>query len=85
MSGIDPEIMVHCLNDDKRVTERVQPIRAFSEERYQAICEEVDKLLAANFIREAEHPKWVSNIVMADLYRLQSPQQGLLKRQLSSP
>ena len=64
MPGIDPEIMVHRLNDDKRVAERVQPRRAFSGERYQAIGEEVDKLLAADFIREAEHPKWVSNVVM---------------------
>ena len=64
MPGIDPEIMVHRLHDDKRVAERVQPRRAFSGERYQAIGEEVDKLLAADFIREAEHPKWVSNVVM---------------------
>ena len=56
MPGIDPEVMVHNLNNEKRVTERVQPRQAFSGERYQAIGEEVDKLLATDFITEAEHP-----------------------------
>ena len=64
MPGIDPEVIVHRLNDDKDFAARVQPRRTFSGDRYLAIGEEVDKLLAANFIREAKHPKWVSNVVM---------------------
>ncbi|KAL2480197.1 RT RNaseH 2 domain-containing protein [Abeliophyllum distichum] len=32
--------------------------------KYEALKEEVDKLLQSNFIREARYPKWVSNPVL---------------------
>ncbi|KAJ4715114.1 Retrovirus-related Pol polyprotein from transposon opus [Melia azedarach] len=38
--------------------------RAFNQERYDAIKEEVDKLLRAGFIRESEYPDWVFNVVL---------------------
>ena len=34
------------------------------EERCKAIKEEVDKLLLANFIREARFSTWLANIIM---------------------
>uniref|UniRef100_A0A2N9GE62 Uncharacterized protein n=1 Tax=Fagus sylvatica TaxID=28930 RepID=A0A2N9GE62_FAGSY len=43
-------------NKDKR--------RVFAPERNNAIMEEVDKLLAANFIREVFYPDWLANVVM---------------------
>ena len=64
MPGIDPEVIVHRLNDDPKVAEKVQARRTFNPERYLAINEEVEKLLTANFIREAKYPKWVANVVM---------------------
>ena len=33
-------------------------------ERYAALKEEVDKLLANKFIREAHYPTWVANLVL---------------------
>uniref|UniRef100_A0A2N9G201 Integrase catalytic domain-containing protein n=1 Tax=Fagus sylvatica TaxID=28930 RepID=A0A2N9G201_FAGSY len=38
--------------------------RVFAPERNNAIMEEVDKLLAANFIREVFYPDWLANVVM---------------------
>ena len=57
-------MIVHRLNDDKTIAEKVQARRAFNPERYLAINEEVEKLLSASFIREAKYPKWVANVVM---------------------
>ena len=57
MPGIDPAVMVHRLNNDKRITKRVQPRREFSGERYQTIREEFEKLIASDFTREAKYPK----------------------------
>ena len=64
MPGIDPDVIVHRLNDDKNIAEKVQARRAFNPNRYLAINEEVKKLLSAGFIREAKYPKWVANVVM---------------------
>lgn len=36
----------------------------FNDERYLAINEEVEKLLATNFIEELEYPKYVSIVVI---------------------
>uniref|UniRef100_A0A2N9EIR5 RNase H type-1 domain-containing protein n=1 Tax=Fagus sylvatica TaxID=28930 RepID=A0A2N9EIR5_FAGSY len=38
--------------------------RFFALERNNAIMEEVDKLLAANFIKEVFYPDWLANVVM---------------------
>lgn len=38
--------------------------KMFYQERYNAINEEMEKLLGARFIREIEYPKWISNVVM---------------------
>ena len=64
MPGIDPDVIVHRLNDDKTIVVKVQARRAFNPERYLAINEEVEKLLLGGFIREAKYPKWVANVVM---------------------
>ena len=41
-----------------------QKRRSFNPERYEAIAEEVDKLLKTGFIREMHYPAWLANIVM---------------------
>ena len=64
MPGIDPDVIVHRLNDDKNIAEKVQARRAFNPIRYLVINKEVEKLLSAVFIREAKYPKWVANVVM---------------------
>ena len=38
--------------------------RIFALERNKAVMDEVNKLLAANFIREVYYPEWLANVVM---------------------
>ena len=64
MVGINPNVMLHRLNinpDHKPVRQKRRPITA---ERYATLKEEVDKLLANKFIREAYYPTWVANLVL---------------------
>ncbi|KAJ4728684.1 Retrovirus-related Pol polyprotein from transposon opus [Melia azedarach] len=49
-----------CESDHTRIVKR----RAFNQECYDVIEEEVDKLLCAGFIRETKYPNWVSNLVL---------------------
>ena len=39
-------------------------MRVFAPERNKVVMDEVEKLLAANFIREVYYPEWLANIVM---------------------
>uniref|UniRef100_A0A2N9HST9 RNA-directed DNA polymerase n=1 Tax=Fagus sylvatica TaxID=28930 RepID=A0A2N9HST9_FAGSY len=52
MPSINPSIISHKLNVDPSLRPIKQKRRVFAPERNNAIMEEVDKLLAANFIRE---------------------------------
>uniref|UniRef100_A0A2N9HHU0 Uncharacterized protein n=1 Tax=Fagus sylvatica TaxID=28930 RepID=A0A2N9HHU0_FAGSY len=65
------ESLVQFLKDNKDVfawSHEDMPVkqkrRVFAPERNNAIMEEVDKLLAANFIREVFYPDWLANVVM---------------------
>uniref|UniRef100_A0A2N9I2V6 Reverse transcriptase domain-containing protein n=1 Tax=Fagus sylvatica TaxID=28930 RepID=A0A2N9I2V6_FAGSY len=64
MPGINPSIISHKLNVDPSLRLVKQKRRVFAPERNNAIMEEVDKLLAANFIREVFYPDWLANVVM---------------------
>uniref|UniRef100_A0A2N9IAH4 Uncharacterized protein n=1 Tax=Fagus sylvatica TaxID=28930 RepID=A0A2N9IAH4_FAGSY len=64
MPGINPAIISHKLNVDPSLRLVKQKRRVFAPERNIAIMEEVDKLLAANFIREVFYPDWLANVVM---------------------
>ena len=64
MPGIPPEVITHRLNFDSKVKSVRQKKRPFAPERQKVIDEEVDKLLAAGFIREATYPDWFANVVM---------------------
>ncbi|KAJ4713136.1 Retrovirus-related Pol polyprotein from transposon 17.6 [Melia azedarach] len=64
MPGISLSIISHRLNVDSIHRPVRQKRRAFNQERYDAIEEEVDKLLRAWFIRESKYPDWVSNVVL---------------------
>ena len=39
-------------------------MRVFAPKRNKVVMDEVDKLLAANFIREVYYTEWLANIVM---------------------
>uniref|UniRef100_A0A2N9G2A0 Reverse transcriptase domain-containing protein n=1 Tax=Fagus sylvatica TaxID=28930 RepID=A0A2N9G2A0_FAGSY len=64
MPGINPSVISHKLNVDPSLRPVKQKRRVFVPERNNAIMEEVDKLLAANFIREVFYPDWLANVVM---------------------
>ena len=59
--GIDPNVMLHRLNIDPNHRSVCQKRRPMTAKRYASLKEEVDKLLANKFIREARYPTWVAN------------------------
>ena len=64
MPGIPREVAKHAL--DIRAGSRPvrQRLRCFDEEKRRAIGEEVQRLLAAGFIKEVSHPEWLANPVL---------------------
>ena len=63
MPGLDPKVAVLRLavKPEARPTKQTQ--RRFRTELIPQIEAEVDKLIAAGFIREVQYPKWIANIV----------------------
>ena len=64
MPRIDPSIIVHRLNIDPTHKPIIQKCRRFNPEHYTTINKEVEKPLAAKFIREVHYLEWLANIVM---------------------
>ena len=64
MPGIDPKVMVHKLNVDPNHKIVQQKRRVFTPEKYEAIREEVDKLLKAGSIQNIDYPTWLANVVL---------------------
>ena len=64
MLGIDPSVITHRLNVSPSFKPIRQKKRVFAPERDNAIKDEVQKLIAAKFIREVYYPDWIANIVM---------------------
>ena len=64
MPSIDPSVITHRLN----VCPSFKPVRqkkiVFAPERDNAIKGEVQKLIAAKFLREVYYPDWLANVVM---------------------
>ncbi|KAG9458349.1 hypothetical protein H6P81_002857 [Aristolochia fimbriata] len=63
MPGLDPRVAVHKLVVHPSVQPIKQSQRRFRPELMPEIEKEVDKLIAANFIREVKYPSWIANIV----------------------
>ena len=64
MLGIDPGVITHRLNICLSFKPVRQKKKVFAPERDDAIKEEVQKLMAAKFIREVYYPNWLANVVM---------------------
>ncbi|KAG9450555.1 hypothetical protein H6P81_010520 [Aristolochia fimbriata] len=64
MSGLDLQVAVHKLAVHPSVRPVKQLQRRFRAELVPEIEKEVDKLIAANFIREVKYPSWNANIVL---------------------
>ena len=63
MPGLDPNLVAYALNVELGVKPVIQPIQTFHQDVEAQIIKEVQKLVAAGFIRPIEHLKWLSNIV----------------------
>ena len=64
MPGIPANIIQHCLNVDPEKKLVQQRRRVFAPEWNKAIMDEMNKLLATNFIREVFYPEWLANVIM---------------------
>ncbi|XP_059638751.1 uncharacterized protein LOC132281026 [Cornus florida] len=64
MPGIDPTIMEYHLNVNPNFKPVRQKRRTFAPKRNQAISEEVEKFLKADFIQEVYYPEWLANVVL---------------------
>ena len=64
MPGIPREVVEHALDIRARSRPARQRLRRFDEEKRRAIGEEVQRLLAAGFIKEVSHPEWLANPVL---------------------
>ena len=64
MPGIDAEVMCHKLHIDKDFKPVKHKPRRAAPDKAKAVEEEVQKLLKAGAIREADFPDWVSNPVV---------------------
>ena len=66
MPGIDPNVITHRLNVCPFSKPVRQKKRVFAPKRDNAIKDEVQKLMAAKFIREVYYPEWLANVVMVE-------------------
>ncbi|PKA50133.1 hypothetical protein AXF42_Ash020373 [Apostasia shenzhenica] len=64
MPGIQRVVAEHWLSLKPGATPVRQKKRSFGGEKQRAIREEVEKLLAAGFIREITYPSWLANVVV---------------------
>ena len=64
MPGIPANVIQHRLNVDLEKKPVQQRRRFFAPKRNKVVINEVNKLLAPNFIREVYYPEWLANIVM---------------------
>ena len=63
MLGLDPRLVAHMLNVNLEAKPVAQPAKIFHTEIKGQIVREVQKLLAAGFIKPIQHPLWLSNVV----------------------
>ena len=61
---IDPSVITYHLNVSPSYKPVYQKRRVFAPEWDNAIIEEVQKLVIAEFIREVYYPDWLANVVM---------------------
>ena len=64
MPGVPRELAEHSLNVIKGSKPVKQATRRFGDERRKAIGKEINRLKAANFIKEVVHTDWVANPVL---------------------
>nr|XP_023896956.1 uncharacterized protein LOC112008835 [Quercus suber] len=68
MLGIPANIIQHRLNVDPEKKPVQQKRRVFAPKRNKAVTDKVNKLLAANFIREVYYPEWHKLLTFMDAF-----------------
>jgi len=66
MLGISREVTKHALKIKPSSSPVKQHLRRFNEEKRRLIDEEIDKLLAAGFIKKVYHPEWLYNPILVE-------------------
>src|SRR5664279_354427 len=64
MPGVPRELVEHALEVYPDAKPIKKSLRRFSEPKRKAIGEEINRLLAANFIREIKQATWLANPVL---------------------
>src|SRR5664279_3350182 len=64
MPGVSRELTEHSLNVDPKMKHVKKFLHRFHDKRRKAIGEKIARLLAAGFIVEVFHPKWLANPVL---------------------
>src|SRR6266542_1012681 len=64
MPGVLREVIEHSLNMKEGAKLVKQRLHRFTQDRKEAIRDELTKLMAANFIKEVYHPDWLANPVL---------------------
>ena len=72
MPGIPREVAEHSLDIQPSSKPVKQRLRRFDELKRRAIGEELQKLLAAGFIKEVFHPEWLANPVLVKKKRTET-------------
>lgn len=62
--GVDRKIIEQELNVEPTRKPRKQKLRKMSDEKIEAVREEVDRLLKAGVIRKVQYPTWLANTMM---------------------
>jgi ribonuclease HI len=63
MPGLDPRVATHKLAIDPQFRPIKQAPRRLRPEFQDQVIREVDKMIAAGFIKEIQYPRWLANIV----------------------
>jgi hypothetical protein len=61
MSGVSWEVTEHNLNIKPGSKPIKQGLRCINQEKRRAMDEELSRLLAADFVKEVQHPDWIAN------------------------
>src|SRR6266542_3040245 len=64
MPGVPREVIEHSLNVKEGEKPAKERLHGFSQDRKEAIRDELTKLMAAHFIKEVYHPDWLANPVL---------------------
>jgi hypothetical protein len=64
MSGISLEVTEHTLNIKPGSKPVKQGLRCFNQEKRQAMGEELSRLLVVGFVKEIQHPEWITNLFL---------------------